>query len=541
MPVLDAAFALKNGGGTALDLKGRGVSRVDPSIASGCPSLGKLDLGDNVVSDRGSIAAIAECVQLKWLSLANCGLGGAGLAPCAQGKARQVGGGGGENERPDKKQRGKQQKGRKAMGGKACRMPNMRVLNVSGNELESLQGVNGMANLGALIANENRVESMEPLAGMTRLNTVVLSSNRVASIGEELAGMSELNKLSLAHNKIEKIGKHIGECVALKELRLAHNPELKTLPPALGKCVHLRVLDLSHCAVANFGDVSAIKTLTNLAQLSMRGCPIADEPSYAKTLCKMCPSLRAIDGRRVGPGGFLDAEKPVMDGKKDGKTPGMDRMETNDDEDEEEEEEEEEDGDDDGEEDREPEPEPEQKKPKKEKKEKKKEDGPSFIEAMVAVNTGKLRGETAQDEKGDSKATRSGVVKIVEVKKSSKKAIATGREALMMASSGGDGNNVGGWDNVGGWGDDAPPAGGWDKPERAEESEEEEPQEEPRAKKKKKRKTLSPEPDGWDEPEPESVEVKKKKKKKSLDGKKLKAKTPDSLGKKKKKKVLFFD
>ena len=103
MPVLDAAFALKNGGGTALDLKGRGVSRVDPSIASGCPSLGKLDLGDNVVSDRGSIAAIAECVQLKWLSLANCGLGGAGLAPCAQGKARQVGGGGGENERPDKK------------------------------------------------------------------------------------------------------------------------------------------------------------------------------------------------------------------------------------------------------------------------------------------------------------------------------------------------------------------------------------------------------------------------------------------------------
>ena len=161
---------------------------------------------------------------------------------------------------------------------------------------------------------------------------------------------------------------------------------------------------------------------------------------------------------------------------------------------------------------------------------------------MVAVNTGKLRGETAQDEKGDSKATRSGVVKIVEVKKSSKKAIATGREALMMASIGGDGNNVGGWDNVGGWGDDVPPAVGWDEPERAEESEQEEPREEPRAKKKKKRKALSPEPDdGLDEPEPESVEVKKKKKKKSLDGKKLKAKTPDSLGKKKKKKVLFFD
>ena len=201
MPVLDAAFALENGGGVALDLKGKGVSRVDPSLASGCPNLGKLDLGDNVVSDRASIAAIAECEQLKWLSLANCGLGGAGLAPCAEGQAREVGGGGGENERPDKRHRGKhQKKGRKAMGGKACRMPNMRVLNISGNELESLQGVNGMANLGALIANENRVESMEPLSGMTRLNTVVLSSNRVETIGEELTGMTELNKLSLSHN-----------------------------------------------------------------------------------------------------------------------------------------------------------------------------------------------------------------------------------------------------------------------------------------------------------------------------------------------------
>ena len=437
MPVLDAAFALENGGGVALDLKGKGVSRVDSSLARGCPNLGKLDLGDNVVSDRASIAAIAECEQLKWLSLANCGLGGAGLAPCAEGQAREVGGGGGENERPDKRHRGKhQKKGRKAMGGKACRMPNMRVLNISGNELESLQGVNGMANLGALIANENRVESMEPLSGMTRLNTVVLSSNRVETIGEELTGMTELNKLSLSHNRIEKIGKHIGECVALKELRLAHNPDLKTLPPALGKCAHLRVLDLSHCAVADFGDVSAIKELTNLAQLSMRGCPIANEPSYARTLVKMCPSLRAVDGRRVGPGGFLDREKPEKNGgkeKKDARKTPWERMETNDaggDEDDEEEEE------GDGEE--EPEPEPERKKSKKEGK--KESEGVSFIEEMVAVNRGKLRGETAQDERGETKATRSGVVKIVEVKSSREnrgKAVAAGREALIMAASGG--------------------------------------------------------------------------------------------------------
>ena len=171
----------------------------------------------------------------------------------------------------------------------------------------------------------------------------------------------------------------------------------------------------------------------------------------------------------------------------------------------------------------------------------------SFIEEMVAVNRGKLRGETAQDERGETKATRSGVVKIVEVKSSREnrgKAVATGREALIMAASGGgDGDDAGGWDDLGGWGDEAPTTGGWDEPERAEKSEEEGDDEEPAPTKEKKKKRRAEE-DGRGEPEPEAAEAKKKKmkKKKSLDGKKLKAETSDSLGRKrKKKKVLFFD
>ena len=179
----------------------------------------------------------------------------------------------------------------------------------------------------------------------------------------------------------------------------------------------------------------------------------------------------------------------------------------------------------------------------------------SFIEEMVAVNRGKLRGETAQDERGETKATRSGVVKIVEVRSSKEnrgKAVATGREALIMASSSGgvpDGASAGGWDDLGGWGDEAPTTGGWDEPERAVKSEEEGDDEEPapikegKKKKKKKKKKRRAEEDGRGEPEPEAAEAKKKtKKKKSIDGKELKAEIPDSLGrKKKKKKVLFFD
>ena len=91
-------------------------------------------------------------------------------------------------------------------------------------------------------------------------------------------------------------------------MRLARN-EITALPRrALAGCARLRILDLSGNAFKDFGDVEALKFLPKLQQLSMRGSPLSQNARrYDATVAKMCPSLKTLDGRRVGPGGWLDA------------------------------------------------------------------------------------------------------------------------------------------------------------------------------------------------------------------------------------------
>jgi hypothetical protein len=166
-----------------------------------------------------------------------------------------------------------------------------------------------MPNLGALIANENAVETLEPCRGMSQLNTLVASTNHIEELGDELQECRLLAKLSLSHNRIRKLGaSSLAHCVILKELRLAHN-QLKALPPTLSANENLRILDLSHNRFENWGDVAVLSSLRRLQQLSMRGCPLAEQPGYAATAVKMCPDLRALDGRKVGPGGWIDGER----------------------------------------------------------------------------------------------------------------------------------------------------------------------------------------------------------------------------------------
>ena len=333
MPALDVAFACRGPGGskldpgalTSLDLRGKGVNAIAPSLGSQLTSLAKLDLADNVLGND-CVKELASLKTLKHLSLANNELEGDALRPWLA-----AGGGAGNADAAalsgKKKTRDAPQlharRGKHSVNKKGERrggvvdhgepggiFPSMRVLNVSGNGLVSVSGVAAARNLGALIANENKIQTLKHVDVLTNLNTIVASSNEIDELGEEFRDLVNLNKLSLSHNALETVGDALSKCKALRELRLAHN-KIKTLPKnALADCVDLRVLDVSGNAFADFGDVEALKHLPKLQQLSMRGSPLSrDNKAYDKTVAKMCPSLKTLDGRRVGPGGWLDADR----------------------------------------------------------------------------------------------------------------------------------------------------------------------------------------------------------------------------------------
>jgi hypothetical protein len=88
MPALDVALACRGPGGskldpgalTSLDLRGKGVNAIAPSLGSQLTSLAKLDLADNVLGND-CVKELASLKTLKHLSLANNELEGDALRP----------------------------------------------------------------------------------------------------------------------------------------------------------------------------------------------------------------------------------------------------------------------------------------------------------------------------------------------------------------------------------------------------------------------------------------------------------------------------
>ena len=105
MPALDVALACRGPGGSrldpgalaSLDLRGKGVNAVAPSLGSHLTSLAKLDLADNVLGND-CVGALASLVTLKHLSVANNSLNGDALRPwlgaaCRPPREKAAGGG----------------------------------------------------------------------------------------------------------------------------------------------------------------------------------------------------------------------------------------------------------------------------------------------------------------------------------------------------------------------------------------------------------------------------------------------------------------
>ena len=349
MPALDVALACRGPGGskldpgalTSLDLRGKGVNAVAPSLGSYLTSLAKLDLADNVLGND-CVKELASLRTLKHLSLANNSLREDALRPWLRASSTDADAdaaarSGKKQKRADERapkthaRRGKHSVNRNGVGVAGVSgsypvsndgtLPLLRVLNVSGNGLVSVSGVAAARNLGALIANENNIQTLQHVEPLTNLNTLVASSNAIDEIGDEFRNLVNLNKLSLSHNGLESIGDALTGCVALRELRLAHN-KIQSLPKrALAGCRDLRVLDVSGNAFRDFGDVEALKSLPRLQQLSMRGSPLSrNAKSYDATIAKMCPALKTLDGRRVGPGGWLDSNIRDGDRRREGDT-----------------------------------------------------------------------------------------------------------------------------------------------------------------------------------------------------------------------------
>ncbi|GBF89449.1 hypothetical protein Rsub_02021 [Raphidocelis subcapitata] len=134
------------------------------------------------------------------------------------------------------------------------RMPALRRLDVAGNELSRLEGLEGLPRLRELMVSRNRLRSLdgEALAPLTRLRELHAEDCGLRS----LAGLSRLPALTLLVAR----GNRLGDAAAEAE------------------------------RVAGLGE---------LREVALAGNPLARRPVYRQLLIFRAPQLRAIDGERV--------------------------------------------------------------------------------------------------------------------------------------------------------------------------------------------------------------------------------------------------
>ena len=248
------------------DLKRKSLTTIELSsnAAVAFPNLVRLDLSDNAIA---SIENLKYLKHLKWLNVSNNRIESNGLEPL----------------------------------GRCCET--IRVLNVSGNRLNSLVGLENAPlskSLLALIASDNALteECLCTVKNCTELNSLIVSNNSIESLGHELFPLRKLGKFSASNNGMAKIGNDsFSQNTDLRELRLAKN-KLMDLPSGLSKNINLRVLDCSHNQIKTFAGVQVLAKLPKLTHLSLRGNPIAilDGKAYVNNIKALCPRLRTLDG-----------------------------------------------------------------------------------------------------------------------------------------------------------------------------------------------------------------------------------------------------
>ena len=171
-------------------------------------------------------------------------------------------------------------------------VPLLRVLMLGKNCLTCVEGLEPLARLDVLDLHNNEVSSLRGFASLPSLRILNLAGNKVASLAPGLHQLTSLTELNLRRNSIRAVdGGKAGRTL---------------VPPALQR------LFLSHNCIERLDDLSDLRTLTNLKELTVEGnvelCANrrrsislrgAVDDGVTTAILQLCPGLRVLDAVNI--------------------------------------------------------------------------------------------------------------------------------------------------------------------------------------------------------------------------------------------------
>lgn len=146
-------------------------------------------------------------------------------------------------------------------------MEHLTELDLSGQDISDLSGLESAKNLNTLILSSNQIENIEPLSELTSLHTLALDGNGIADFSP-LKSLVKVTNLDLSYTGIKDLSVLTGQA-DVNQLLLAGN-ELSDLSD-LPKMERLQSLILSE---NKFTDFEAVKEYMGLAHLVVYDNPI---------------------------------------------------------------------------------------------------------------------------------------------------------------------------------------------------------------------------------------------------------------------------
>lgn len=177
----------------------------------------------------------------------------------------------------------------------------VRVLDIAENDFVSTEWLPRAAfasDILALMAGGNRLATLDGMASLANLKTLIISNNQIEDISP-VTKLSALTKLSASNNNIRVIPGDFVKLQNLCELRMAHN-RLSHIPEesVLARLSALKIFDIGHNRITSFENLKACAS--GLTHVNLRGNPACnlqdDLVIYARSIC---PQLEVIDGQRV--------------------------------------------------------------------------------------------------------------------------------------------------------------------------------------------------------------------------------------------------
>lgn len=145
--------------------------------------------------------------------------------------------------------------------GNLCDVAFLRKLNVSFNQIRSLDGIDQLPQLKQLLAYACDIDKIDCLKLLPKIEMVMLQQNKIYKMNDTFSGLSKLQELRLDQNKISKI-EFVSGCVSLRKLDLSFN-NIDSLT-GLSGLQQLQELKISNNSIKTLAPLKALPSIKDL-------------------------------------------------------------------------------------------------------------------------------------------------------------------------------------------------------------------------------------------------------------------------------------